>query len=152
MDFPGGIEKIEISDNEAFDGSGDVSIEVSRDVIGEGTEFPEPEAVTAQLADDREVNMGKDQPFSIRLTSLDTAAFDSLESAEGDTTGLFIKVSSLQKTDAGDPKAEVTYKRAILSHVNYAAINADRSEYGTVMIDGRATGTTVSDIKDVVMN
>ena len=152
MDFPGGIEKIEISDNEAFDGTGNVSIEVGRDVIGEGTEFPDPEAVTAQLADDREVNMGKDQSMSIRLTSLPTTDFDALEGAEGDATELFVKVSSLQKNDSGNPKAEVTYRRVILSHVNYAAINADRSEYGTVMIDGRATGTTVSDIKNIVLN
>jgi hypothetical protein len=40
----------------------------------------------------------------------------------------------------------------ILSHINYAAINADRSEYGTVIIDGMATGSSVADIKDVVMN
>ena len=154
MDFPGGIQKIEIADADDFDTAANSTfvIVADRGVIAEGTEFPDPESVTAALADDREVNMGKDQPINIRLTSLPTTDFDELESAEQEPTEVYIRVSSLRETDGGSPVVEVTYKKVILSHVNYAAINADRSEYGTVIADGMTTGSSVADIKDVVMN
>jgi hypothetical protein len=154
MDFPGGIAKIEIADADDFDTSGNATFLVTagRATIAEGTEFPDPESVTAALADDRELNQGKNQEIAIRLTSLGTGDFDQLESAEQGPTEVFVRASSMRTTDAGAPVFEVTYKKVILSHVAHGPVNADRESYGTIQIDGMATGASTSDVYSITMN
>jgi len=154
FDFPGGIEKLEIADADDFDTSGNANfaITMDRNKIAEGSEIPDPEAVTIALADDRELNNGKDQEINLRFTSMATTDFDTLEQAEQDGTEVFIRITSLKSNGSGNPVWEVTYKRVILSFVAHGPAKADRSEYGVVIVNGMTTGGDTSDIYSITKN
>lgn len=150
--FPGGIETVAVQDVEAFDGTGEIDITVQRNNIAEGFDIPDPSAVTAALADDREVRMGVDQSLSLRFTNLPTVDFDKLDRACNEAKELFVKVTSTNTDANGDPAWEVTYKRVILSHVAHSPANADRSAYGVVMADGMCTGSRPTDVYSITQN
>jgi len=154
FDFPGGIDKLEIADADDFDESGSANfvITMDRNKIAEGSEIPDPEAVTIALADDRELNNGKDQELNLRFTAMDTTDFDSLEQAEQNGTELYIRIHSLKTDGSGNPVWKVTYKRVILSFVAHGPAKADRSEYGVVIVDGMTTGGDTSDIYSITKN
>jgi len=154
FDFPGGIEKLEIADADDFDTSGNATfaITMDRNKIAEGSEIPDPEAVTIALADDRELNNGKDQELNLRFTSMETTDFDSLEQAEQNGTELFIRITSLKTDNNSNPVWEVVYKRVILSFVAHGPAKADRSEYGVVIVNGMTTGGDTSDIYSITKN
>lgn len=154
FDFPGGVEKLEIADADDFDtaGNSNFAIEMGRNQIAEGSEIPDPEAVTIALADDRELNNGKDQEINLRFTGMDNTDFDSLEQAEQDGVEVYIRVTSLKTTTAGDPKWEIVYKRVILSMVAHGPAKVSRDEYGVVMVDGMTTGGDSSDIYSITKN
>ena len=150
--FPGGIEKVAIDDTGAFDTAATTDpstflIEVERNNIAkEGTDIPDPEAITAALADDRESRMGLNQSLALRLADLPTTDFDTLEGACDDGTEVYVKVTSMAKTSGGTPKWEVVYQRVLLSNVAHGPANVDRSAYGVVIVDGMCTGFSTSDI------
>jgi hypothetical protein len=154
FDFPGGIEKLEIADADDFDTSGNATflITMDRNKIAEGSEIPDPEAVTIALADDRELNNGKDQELNLRFTSMETTDFDSLEQAEQNGTELFIRITSLKTDNNSNPVWEVVYKRVILSFVAHGPAKADRSEYGVVIVNGMTTGGDTEDIYSITKN
>jgi hypothetical protein len=154
FDFPGGIEKLEIADADDFDTSGNstFAITMDRNKIAEGSEIPDPEAVTIALADDRELNNGKDQELNLRFTSMETTDFDSLEQAEQNGTELFIRITSLKTDNNSNPVWEVVYKRVILSFVAHGPAKADRSEYGVVIVNGMTTGGDTEDIYSITKN
>jgi len=154
FDFPGGIEKMEISDADDFDPSGNATfaITMNRNQIAEGSKIPDPEAVKIALADDRELNNGKDQDIKLRFTGMDTTDFDSLEQAEGDGVEVFVRITSLKTTTNGNPKWEVVYKRVLLSMVAHGPAKINRDEYGVVIVDGMTTGGDSSDIYSITKN
>lgn len=154
FDFPGGVEKLEIADADDFDTSANANflVTMQRNQIAEGSEIPDPEAVTIALADDRELNNGKDQEINLRFTGMETTDFDSLEQAEQDGVEVYIRVTSLKSTTSGDPKWEVVYKRVILSMVAHGPAKTSRDEYGVVMVDGMTTGGDSSDIYSITKN
>jgi hypothetical protein len=152
FDFPGGIGEVEIDDVGTFDtgASTDPSsflITIGRNQIAkEGTEFADPEAVTAQLADDREMRMGVNQPVSLRLSELPMSDFSTLETQCDAGNDLWMKVLSAAKNNSGNPIWEIVYKQVILSNVLHGPVSADRSSYGVVLLDGMATGFNSEDI------
>jgi hypothetical protein len=153
--FPGGIETVEIADAEDFDTATNANFAITVDrtsIAAEGFDIPEPEAVTAALADDREVRLGVDQSLSLRFTDLDSADFDSLEAAANGGTEVFVRITSTQKDGNGNPRWQVVYNRVILSHVAHGPANADRSTYGVVIVDGMTTGGTTADIYSITQN
>ena len=153
--FPGGIGQIRIADADDFDDMGNSSFVVvmpRNSIAKEGTEVPDPEAVTAQLADDREVRMGINQGLSIRLSEMDIADFDTLEGACNAGDDLYIEVESAAKTSTGDPRVLIVYQEVILSNVAHAPVSAERGSYGTVIVDGMATGFSTADIYTLTTN
>lgn len=155
ISYPGGIKKIEIADAEDFDTATDANFLVTIDrnsLAKEGTEVPDPESVTAELADDRQVRMGVDQSISLRLTELPQADFDTLETATKEGTEVFIKMTSTQTDGSGNPRWEIVYRRVILSNVSHGPAKADRSSYGVVIIDGMTTGGETADIYTLTQN
>jgi hypothetical protein len=154
FDFPGGIKKIEIADAEDFDTSQNSTflITMDRNKIAEGSDIPDPEAVTVALADDREFNTGKNQEINLRFSAMATGDFDTLEAAEQDGTEVYIKAVSLKTTSNDNPKWEVVYRKVILSHVNHGPVNASRDEYGVVIVDGMTTGGDMADIMTITKN
>lgn len=153
FDFPGGIGSINIQDVAAMDGTGTIDLTFEKkQIVKEGSEFPDPEALTVELADDREGRLGLDQELSIRLKKISTANFDSLEGAVGETD-LWIKVSSFATVSgASTPKVETTYKEVLLSNATKGPVKVDRDTVGVVILDGKCTGHRTSDIMDVVHN
>ena len=82
--FPGGVGLAEIADADDFDTSANANFAVTIDrnsIAKEGTQVPDPEPVTAELADDRQIRMGLDQDINMRLSDLPTTDFDKLEGA-----------------------------------------------------------------------
>ena len=152
--FPGGVGSIEIEDTAAFDGSGSVQVSISRNQFAkEGSEFPDPEALTAELGDDREGRLGLDQKLSIRVTNLPTADFDALEGAVEDHTDLWIKILSLAtKKGSSTPLYEAVYNKVLLSNVAKGPAKVDRESYGVVIIDGKTTGYRTDEIITVTQN
>jgi hypothetical protein len=168
--FPGGIGQIEIANNEDFrtgtellseataayvleDVSlidNDFALSVGRSSIAEGTEVPAPERVTAALADDREVAMGKDQPISIRLTQLPRGDFNRLDTAGERGRNMWVRVSSMRTDASGNPLYEVTYGQVILSHVAHGPARADRESYGLVVVDGIASAASADSLYDLI--
>jgi len=155
FDFPGGIGQVRIADASDFDTAGNATFLVVMDrnqIAKEGTEFPDPEAVTAQLADDREMRMGVNQPVSLRLSELPQGDFDKLEDACDAGTDVWIEVTSAATNSTGDPLWEVVYNEVILSNVLHGPVSADRSSYGVVLLDGMATGFNSDDIYSLTQN
>lgn len=153
--FPGGIETVEIADAEDFDTAGNASflVEVLRNrIAAEGFDIPDPEAVTAALADDREVRLGVDQSLSLRFTDLPTGDFDTLEQATSDGTEVYVRITSMATDGSGNPRWRVTYKRVIFSQVAHGPVNADRSAYGVVIVEGMTTGFSTADIYSITQN
>ena len=156
--FPGGIGQIEIDDVGTFDTNDSTTpsgfvITIDRNQIAkEGTEFPDPEAIKAELADDREVRMGVNQAMNIRLAELPIGDFDQLETQVDAGNEVFVKVTSSAKTSAGDPIWEVIYKKVILSHILHGPVMVDRSSYGVVLLDGMCTGFNSDDIYSLTTN
>jgi len=152
--FPGGVGSIEIEDTAAFDGSGSVQVSISRKQFSkEGSEFPDPEALTAELGDDREGRLGLDQELSIRATNMPTADFDALEGAVENHTDLWIKIKSLATKDGSAmPLYEVVYNKVLLSNAAKGPAKVDRESFGVVIIDGKATGFRTDDIMTVTTN
>jgi hypothetical protein len=154
FDFPGGVGGIDIEDVAAMDGSGSIAVSFSRkQFVKEGSEFPDPEALTAELGDDREGRLGLDQPLSIRVKHITTSNFDTLEDACEDHTDLWIKVKSFATVDGSStPLFTVTYKEVILSNATHGPAKVDRDAYGVSILDGKCTGYRTSDIMEVTRN
>lgn len=153
--FPGGVNLVEIADALDFDTSANANFMVTIDrnsIAKEGTEIPNPEPVTAELADDREIRMGLDQPINMRLTDLPMADFDTLEGACNDGTEVYIRLESTQTTSGGDPIWKVVYNKIILSNVAHGPAKFDRSAYGVVIVDGMTTGGSTKDIYTLTQN
>jgi hypothetical protein len=153
--FPGGVDLAEIADADDFDTSANANflVEIDRNSIAkEGTEIPEPEPVTAELADDRQIRMGVDQDINMRLADLPMTDFDTLEGACNDGTEVYIRLTSTQKTDSGDPVWKVVYNRIILNNVAHGPAKFDRSAYGVVLVDGMTTGGSSKDIYTLTQN
>lgn len=151
FNLPGGLSKVAIADAET-DTNATFTIEVPRKDLAEGTEIPEPEAITAALLDGREVRMSIDQELTLRFKRLASGDFDDLERIGVlQSTELFVTLTSLAKNDAGDPLWEVTYKGVLLSHVAHGP-SADKSTYGSVIVDGMATGYVTNDIYSLTQN
>ena len=151
FDLPGGLSKVAIADAET-DANAELNVEVPAKNLAEGTEIPEPEAVVAAILDGREGRTAIDQSLTLRFTRLAATDFDDLErigAVEG--RDLFVTVTSLAKNDAGDPLWEVTYKDVTLSHVAHGP-SADKSTYGSVIVDGMATGYVTSEIYSLTQN
>ena len=152
--FPGGIGEIRIADADDFDTSGSANFLVVIDrnqIAKEGTEFPDPEAIKAELADDREVRMGVNQAMNIRLAELEQSDFDTLENQVDTGTEVFVEVTSAAKT-GGSPIWKIVYQDVILSNILHGPVKADRSAYGTVLLDGMCTGFNSSDIYTLTQN
>jgi hypothetical protein len=153
--FPGGIEKIEIADADDFDTSGNANFLVTmqrNQIASEGIDFPDPEKVTLELADDRRVANGIDQELSLRFTNMEMTDFQSLETARNDGTEVWIKVVSTATDGSGNPKWEVVYNACIIDHASHSPANADRESYGVVMVDAMTTGYKESDIMSITQN
>lgn len=149
--FPGGIGRIRIADADDFDDeAGDATfvVDINRNQIAkEGTDVPDPDPVTAELADDRLVRMGLNQAMSIRLAELAIEDFDTLEAEVETGSEVEIEVESAA-TDSGtdDPLFTMVYHKVILNNVAHGAVKVDRSSYGVVIIDGMCTGYSTRDI------
>jgi len=155
LSFPGGIEKVEIADAPDFDTASNSSFLVTVDrnsIAKEGTEVPDPESVTAELADDREVRMGVNQSVSLRFTELPMADFDTLEAACNEGTEVYVKLVSAQTDSNDNPRWKVVYNRVLLSNVVHGPANVDRSSYGVVVVDGMTTGGDSEDIYTLTQN
>ena len=152
--FPGGIGDIRIQDVAAMDGTGSIDITIpQKNVVPEGTEFPDPEALTSELADDREGRLGLNQDVALRVKRIPTGEFDTLEQAAEDHTDLWIAVDSFAQKEGSDtPLYTVTYNEVMLSNAVHGPVNVDRESYGVSIFDGRCTGYRTSDIMDVTMN
>lgn len=158
MMFPGGIGKIRISDAASFDTQdvddpADQVIEIDEDSIAdEGTEFPDPEAVTAALANDKEGRMGVDQTVNIRLTAIDMADYDWLELRADRWLTVFIEVTSMKTYSDDTPYFVVVYKKVLLRQVAHAPVKKSREEYGGTIIMGTTTGSTTKDLYEITSN
>ena len=154
--FPGGIRFVTICDVEVFEeaaDTADIFVKIHRNhIASEGFDIPDPEPVTAPLADDREVRLGVDQSLSLRFTDLPSADFDALEAAANAGKPVFVRATSMQGDGNGNPRWQVVYNRVILSHVAHGPANADRSSYGVVIVDGMTTGATTADIYSITQN
>lgn len=148
LGFPGGIGVIDIADASDFDTAANSTfvVNATRNMIADGTDFPNPESVTVALADDREVGTGVDQPITIHFTDLPTTDFDSLEQARVDGTEVWIRVQSVATTSGGNLKWMITYKKVILSHTAHGPVRTGRDEFGVVLIEGMTTGSRSDDI------
>lgn len=154
FDFPGGVGHINIQDTAALDGSGSINIDITNKQFSkEGSEFPDPEAITSELGDDREGRLGLNQDLSIRVLSIPTGDFDTLEQAAEDFTDLWIEVESFNTVKGSDtPKVVAVYKEVLLSNATHGPIKVDRDAYGVSIFDGRCTGYRTSDIMEVTTN
>lgn len=153
--FPGGIEQIEIADADDFDAGLTSTFVVTmgrNKIASEGIDIPDPEKVTLELADDRQIRNGLDQELSLRFTNIDTTDFDSLEGAVKDGTEVFVKVTSRAKDGSGNPKWEIVYQDVILNNAAHSAAKPGRDEYGVVIVDGMTTGFETSDIYTLTQN
>ena len=148
--FPGDIGAVKIADADDFDdsaGNATFVVEISRNQIAkEGTDVPDPEPVTAELADDRPVRMGINQSMALRLAELAIADFDTLEEQVQSGAELEIQVDSAATDSAGDPLFSTVYHKVILNNVAHGPHKPDRSAYGVVIIDGMCTGFSTGDI------
>jgi hypothetical protein len=153
--FPGGVGLAEIADADDFDTSANANFAVTIDrnsIAKEGTQVPDPEPVTAELADDRQIRMGLDQDINMRLSDLPTTDFDKLEGACNDGTEVFIRLESTKTTSGGDPIWKVVYNKVILYNVAHGPAKFDRSAYGVVIVDGMTTGASTKDIYTLTQN
>lgn len=158
LDFPGGIGEILIDDVGTFDTAATTDpstflVTIGEDVIAdEGNDIPAAEAVTAALANDKEFRMGLNQELSLRVSSLDMADFDTLETQVIDGATVFIKVIPRATYSDDTPKFEVVYQDVILSNVVHDPVQAGRDAYGGVVLSGMATGHDSSDIYNLTIN
>lgn len=158
LDFPGGVGQIEIDDTGSFDDAAaeDPStfvVTIGEDQIAaEGNEFPDPEAITSALANDKEFRMGLDQNVSIRASSMKMTDFDQLEDQVVDGAALFIRVTSAATYSDGSPKFQVVYKGVILSNATPSPVQISRDAYGGIVLAGKTTGYRSSDIMEVTKN
>ena len=153
--FPGGIETIEIDDAGDFDsglGSSFVVTIGRASIDKDGTEFPDPEALTAELGDDREGRLGLDQNLSIAAKQMAMGDFQTLESEALAHTDLFVKVVSQATDGGGNPLWKVVYSPVILSDAKMSPVNVDRESKGAFMFDGKATGYRFADLGSVTLN
>lgn len=158
FEFPGGIESIEIDDTGSFDigATTDPSsfvVTIGKKAIAkEGTEFPDPEALTTELADDREGRTGLDQNLSIGAHTMDMTDFSTLETEALAHTDLFIRVTSQATNGSGNPLYVVIYSPVLLSDAKISPANVDREEKGAYQFAGMATGYRWEDIASMTQN
>jgi len=158
FDFPGGIGQIDIDDTGSFDtgASTDPSTFVvtfgKKAIHQEMTEFPDPEALTGELGDDREGRLGLDQNMTIGAAYMDFTDFETLEDEALKHTDLFVRVQSFATKSGGGPLYEVVYSPVVLSNAVPSPVNTDRSSYGGYMFDGKATGYRYADLASITQN
>jgi len=153
--FPGGIESIEIDDTGDFDTGMTSSfvVTIGRGSIDkDGTEFPDPEALTAELGDDREGRLGLDQEMDIAAKDMEMSDFETLEAEALKHTDLHVKVLSQATTDSGDPLWKVVYTPVILSDAKISPANVDRESKGAFMFSGKVTGYRYADLGNLTVN
>lgn len=158
FDFPGGIDEIAVDDTGSFDTGATtdpstflVTID-SKHIHKDATEFPDPEALTAELADDREGRLGLNQDVSFAALSMDMADFQTLEDEALNHTDLYIRVKSHATTPQGDPLLKVVYAPVVLSNAVPSPVNVSRDAKGGFLFEGRVTGYRWADLASITRN
>ena len=153
--FPGGIESIDIDDAGDFDtglGSSFVVTIGRASINKDGTEFPDPEVLTAELADDREGRLGLDQSFDIAAKDMQMSDFETLEDEALKHTDLHVRVISQATGGSGNPLWKVIYHPVILSDAKISPVNVERESKGAFMFSGMVTGYRFADLGSVTLN
>ena len=153
--FPGGIASIEIDDTGDFDTGMTSSFVVTipgPDIIKDATEFPDPEALTAELADDREGRLGLDQNMDFAAKQMDMGDFSTLETQALTHAELHVRVISQATNPNDDPLWTVVYNPVILGDAKISPVNVDRESYGGFMFSGMVTGYRFAELGNVTTN
>ena len=156
--FPGGIESIDVDDTGSFDTEATTdpsSFVVSfgkADIVPDGTEFPDPEALTGALADGREGRLGLDQNMSMAVKRMDMTDFGTLEINALQHTDLYVPVTSQATTQGGSPLYKVVYGPVIFSDAKMSPVNVDRESARAFHFAGIVTGYRFADLATVTLN